>query len=131
MKRLKSQLTRLIPVLIILPLAVSCGSNENGNTTAKNEASQDSVSGLVAPDSVVIELAGIDSMTVFDLLRERHQVEFKSSALGVFVTAIDSVENSSGAYWIYTVNDSTPNVACDKCMTQNGDVVMWHFRKME
>ena len=130
MKRLKSQLTWLIPVLIILSLAVSCGSNEDGNTTARNEASRDSVSGA-ASDSVVIELVGINSTTVFELLRERHQVEFKSSALGVFVTAIDSVENSSGAYWIYTVNDSVPQVACDKCMIQNGDTVKWHFRKME
>lgn len=129
MKRLIYRSAWFFPLLIILPLAVSCGSNENGSTTARNEASQDSVSGA-APDSVVIELVGIDSTTVFELLKQHHQVDFKSSALGVFVTAIDSVENSSGAYWIYTVNDSTPQVACDKFLTESGDTVKWHFRKM-
>ncbi|MFH1373553.1 MAG: DUF4430 domain-containing protein [bacterium] len=127
----KYRLTLLIPVLMILPLAVSCGSNEDGSTTAENESSQDSISGAIASDSVVIELVGIGSTTVFELLKQQHQVDFKSSALGVFVTAIDSVENGSGAYWIYTVNDSTPNVACDKFLTESGDVVKWHFRKME
>ena len=46
------------------------------------------------------------------------------------MTAIDSIENSAGAYWIYSVNDSVPQVACDKYVTKNGDVVKWHFQKM-
>lgn len=82
-------------------------------------------------DSLVIELEGIDSMTVFDLLRAEHQVEHRSSMAGSFVTAIDSVESGSDYFWIYSVNDSMPSVACDKLVTSDGDRVKWHFRRMK
>jgi len=82
-------------------------------------------------DSVVIELAGVDSMTVFDLLKAEHQVEYRSSMAGTFVTAINSVESGSDYFWIYSVNDSTPSIACDKLVTSDGDRVKWHFRRLK
>ena len=44
-------------------------------------------------------------------------------------TAIDSVENDLTAYWIYSVNDSTPGVASDKYLVSPGDTVRWHLRR--
>lgn len=82
-------------------------------------------------DSLVIDLVGVDSLTVFDLLRTTHQVEYRSSMAGPFVTAIDSVESGTDYFWIYLVNDSMPSVACDKLVTSDGDRVKWHFRRMK
>jgi hypothetical protein len=81
-------------------------------------------------DSIVIELAGKDSVSVFDLLRGSHAVCFQSTMGGVFVKQIDSVKSSTSAFWIYSVNDSMPKVAADRLLTRTGDRVKWHLRKM-
>lgn len=111
-------------------LLCSCGSKTENESDLKQSEAGNSTALSPPPDSVVIELAGADSQTVFDLLKDGHEVEYKSSVMGIFVTAIDSIENSAGAYWIYSVNDSVPQVASDKYVTKNGDVVKWRFRKM-
>ena len=80
-------------------------------------------------DSLVIELEGVDSVSVFELLKEKHQVEYKSSLQGVFVTAIDSVRAGDGYFWVYTVNDKPAQVACDIYITKNGDKIKWLLRK--
>ena len=119
-------------MLLILSalLLCSCDSKTENESALKQSEAVDSTALSPPPDSVVIELAGADSQTVFGLLKDGHEVEYKSSVMGIFVTAIDSIENSAGSFWIYSVNDSVPQVACDKYVTKNGDVVKWHFRKM-
>ena len=119
----------LVAVLSTFLLS-SCDSKTKKESDLKQSEAGDSTALSPPPDSVVIELAGADSQTVFDLLEDSHEVEYKSSVIGIFVTAIGSIENSAGAYWMYSVNDSVPQVACDKYVTKNGDVVKWHFRKM-
>jgi hypothetical protein len=106
-------------MLITTTLSIACGStdtNQSQGTTA---------------DSVTVALSGVDSVSVFDLLKRNHAVDYRSTMAGVFVTGIDSVENSQQAYWIYTVNDTSPQVAADKMLTHDGDRVVWHFRKTE
>jgi len=110
-------------------LLYSCGSKTEKESYLKQTETAKSMVPLPLSDSVIIELAGADSQTVFDLLRNGRQVEYRSSAMGVFVTAIDSIENGGGAYWLYSVNDSILPVACDKYVTKIGDIVKWHFRK--
>ena len=119
----------LVAVLSTFVLC-SCDSKTENESDLKQSEAGDSTALSPPPDSVIIEFAGADSQTVFDLLKDSHEVEYKSSVMGIFVTAIDLIENSAGAYWIYSVNDSVPQVACDKYVTKNGDVVKWHFRKM-
>lgn len=80
-------------------------------------------------DSVVVMLIGVDSMTVFDLLKSLHAIDYQSTAAGVFVKSIDSVYGGSEAYWIYSVNDTLAQVAADKYVTRRGDVIRWHLRK--
>ena len=105
----------------ILALLVGCSKDSDSEATY---GGQDT-----AEDSVVIELAGIDSVSAFDLLRRDHEVDYRSTALGVFVTAVDSFETSRTAFWIYTVNDSMLDMAADKAITADGDRVKWHYRK--
>lgn len=86
--------------------------------------------GATPVDSLVIELAGADSVSVFDLLKQQHEIEFKSSLMGNLVTMIDSVVVGSGYYWFYSVNDSMGNMACEQYITSDGDIVHWYFRKV-
>ena len=81
-------------------------------------------------DSLLIELSGMDSFSVLDILRENHDVEFTSSAMGAFIKAIDSIENGDGYFWLYSVNDSMAQVACDRYLTDSQDVIKWYFRKV-
>jgi len=106
----------------------SCDGNQRQDDKAQSNTEQKTAVSADR-DSVVIELSGADSLTVLDLLLAGHQVAYKSTAAGVFVTAIDSIKNGGGAYWIYSVNDSLPQVACDRYVTKDGDMVKWHFRK--
>ena len=95
----------------------------------KEKATADKDTAVEVKDSLVIELEGVDSVSVFDILKEKHQVEYKSSLQGVFVTAIDSISAGDGYFWIYTVNDKPAQVACDIYITRNGDKIKWLFRK--
>lgn len=115
-------------VLALLALVVGCvekREQDYGDATQAEDTTQ-----VVQRDSLVIELAGADSVTVFDLLQADHQVDFQGSAQGVFVKAIDSIPNGERVYWLYSVNDSMGQVACDKYVTKDGDRIRWHYRKM-
>ena len=112
-----------VQVWLIVAL-VSCGGQPEDPS-----ADSGKLESSVAPDSVVIALAGEDSVSVLELLQRDHEVAFKSSVMGKFVTAVDSLESGSSVFWVYTVNDSSPAVACDRFLTSNGDTVRWHFRK--
>lgn len=79
-------------------------------------------------DSLVIIYDGIDSMNVLEILMRNHDVNTVSSAMGIFVRGIDSIENSSEAFWLYSVNDTVADRAADNYMTKAGDIVKWHYR---
>jgi len=106
---------------VVLALLAGCDSSGKADRTATDRPSDS--------DSLVIELAGADSVSVFDLLEAGHEVGFTRTALGVFVTRIDSVRNGSGCFWIYSLNDTMPSTAADRCITVSGDRVRWHFRR--
>ncbi len=80
-------------------------------------------------DSLTIELNGSDSLTVFEILKLNHKVTTKSSAIGKFVTGIDSIFAGDGYFWVYTVNDTVPQIACDKMKVGKTDNIKWYFRK--
>lgn len=79
-------------------------------------------------DSVVVTLLCEDSISVLGLLQQAHQVEFRSSAMGAFVTSIDSVAGGGDAFWLYSVNDTMVPLAADRMIVQPGDTVRWHLR---
>ena len=111
-----------------LALLLSCSAQESdkaGSGKQENAASE-SASG----DSLTIALTGEDSISVFDLLKRSHQVDSWSTAVGVFVNGIDSMKNGPRVFWIYSVNDSMPDIASDRKITKAGDKVVWHFRRL-
>lgn len=108
---------------------VSCG--EQKRTNAGSSGRNNIASEAAKLDSVTIELTGADSVSVFDLLRRAHKVDSYSTAVGEFVSGIDTVKNSARAFWVYSVNDTMPEIASDKKLTKTGDRVVWHYRKLE
>lgn len=117
----------LSAVFTLLATLLAC----SGQQQTQEPSETDSAISAVSPaDSIVVELNGLDSMTVLDLLKASHQVEYQSTMSGAFVTAVDSVTNDTDHSWLYSVNDSMAQMACDKYVTAPGDRVKWHFRKI-
>ena len=111
-------------------LSAAAGCSGQSDTAKKPASTADTARSSTAQDSVLVELTGRDSVSVFDLLRQSHAVCFQESMGGVFVKQIDSAKNSASAFWIYSVNDTMPKVAADRLLTRTGDRVKWHFRKV-
>lgn len=120
---------------MLFMICLSCQINPGctGQTDTNKQAVPNPADTAMPPasrDSIVIELAGKDSVSVFDLLKGSHAVCYQSTIGGVFVKQIDSAKNSASAFWIYSVNDTLPKVAADRLLTHTGDRVKWHLRKM-
>ena len=126
-----TQSTRLVfitTLFLALVLAVSCGKKEDETTTSGDQDIKRA--GLANPgDSLILEMTGIDSLTVFDVLVKEHEVKHMTSLKGAYVIRIDSISNEGGYYWLYSVNGVMGDVACDKHVTKNGDAVRWHYRQ--
>lgn len=115
--------------LLGLALFLSCNAQQSDQRDAGNQKS--SALRSADRDSLTIILTGEDSVSVFELLKRSHRVDSWSTAVGVFVNGIDSMKNSPRVFWIYSVNDSLPDIASDKKITKAGDKVVWHFRRMQ
>ncbi len=124
---------RLRPALLffVFGLLIFACSGQQKSENEKSSPTTDSVTVAPAADSLRIELIGLDSLSVFELLEKSHRVSYHPTALGVFVNGIDSVENDARHYWVYSVNDSMPQIASDKYLTATGDRIVWHYRKVE
>ncbi len=122
----RQTVSMLFTVAVMISL-IACGGKKQSNDG--NADTPDDTLSMAAPsDSVTVELTGMDSLSVFELLQKSHAVDYHPTALGVFVTGIDSLENNSNHYWVYSVNDSFPQIASDKYLTATGDRVVWHYR---
>lgn len=104
-------------------LCAGCSSDDSGDKS--NARTVD----LEPNDSLVIELAGRDSMTVLEVTDAAHDVQCRASAMGSFVIQIDTIRNSPRYFWVCSVNGEMIDVAADKHMTRTGDVVRWHYRR--
>ena len=111
----------LIKIVSVLLLVSGCA----GNGGEREGAARVDTSS----DSLTLVMSSEDSVSVLDLLRRHHEADIRSSALGSFVTAIDSIENGGGAFWVYSVNADLPQTAADNYMVGPKDTVRWHFRR--
>jgi hypothetical protein len=113
-----------IGLILGLLLLAGCGEKKNETeATSKMEEKSEPV------DSLVITLQGVNGESVYELTKKHHQVESVESAVGRFVHTIDSVSINSNYGWMYSVNDTMGQVASDKYITHDSDVVQWHYRK--
>ena len=115
---------RILIIIAVLALfAAGCSKTDEAKIVEKPPTEE-------PYDSLTVELRGVDSLTVFEILTSSHQVDYATTASGVFIKAIDSVENSGDFYWIYSVNDSMAQVAADRYIATEGDIICWHYRRM-
>ena len=124
----QSTLLAFITTLFLaLVLAVSCGKKEDETGTAGDQDTKHA--GLADPaDSLILEMTGIDSLTVFDILVKEHEVKHMTSLKGAYVVRIDTISNEGGYFWLYSVNGVMGVGACDKYVTKDGDAIRWHYR---
>ncbi len=111
-----------IIVILVLFSFVSCGDTDNNSSEKTNNGNKNS-------DSLVIEIAGFTGKSVFDVTLEKYHVDFVESSMGVFVKAIDSIESTRNFAWIFSVNDSFVPVASNDYITNDTDVIKWHYKK--
>ena len=122
-----TRLAFITTLFLALVLAVSCGKKEDETDTAGDQEIKRA--GLADPaDSLILEMTGIDSLTVFDILVKEHEVKHMTSLKGAYVIRIDSISNQGGYYWLYSVNGAMGDVACDKHVTKDSDAIRWHYR---
>jgi hypothetical protein len=115
-----------LTVLLVCSLSfVACSADKQDSEGQSQVAPDNSPT-----DSLTITLTGADSVSVFDLLQQSHTVDYQSSAMGVFVKAIDSIYSGDNYFWVYSVNDTMAKTAADKYMTADGDTIIWHFRRV-
>ena len=112
-------------LVVALAAMIGC-QKESGDQIGQTSADSNAVT--TPCDSIVIDLVATDSTTALDILQESHYVAYKSSLMGVFVTSIDSIESGTSTFWLYSVNGTMAEVACDKRAISPGDTVRWHFR---
>ena len=114
-----------IIILTVILIISGCSRKDQGEKTQ----SETTTTEKIYADSMVIELEGVDSLSVFEVLQAGHEVDYKATAMGVFIQAIDSIGGDSDYFWIYAVNDSVAQIACDKYITGGGDRIKWMYRK--
>lgn len=126
-----TQSLRLLGIFIIITLLGIGGCSKKQEAEPKVEATVETPVEEITPvDSIVLEFVSEDSISVYDLLDQQHDVELKTTATGAFIVGIDSTYNHEGFFWIYSVNDSMAQISCDQYMIKPGDTVKWHYRNM-
>ena len=79
-------------------------------------------------ETKVIEYQGEDGKSVCDILKAKYQVEATTSDFGMMVNLINGLKATDKEFWLYSVNDKSGEVACDKQMTEAGDKVRWEYK---
>ena len=75
-----------------------------------------------------VTYSGQDGKTVYDILKETHNVDASTSSMGVLVKSIDGVSQTDKEFWLYDVNGTESNVGADQQMTKSTDVIHWQLK---
>jgi hypothetical protein len=110
----------IIALSLVALVLGACGQKESASKEPQKDQEQ---------DSLTIVLTGEQGKSVADILGARHEVRILASARGMFIKAIDGVENTGEYNWVYTVNGKPATVAADQYITEPGDTIRWHYRK--
>ena len=96
---------------IAVIMCISCSGDKNGDEEIKT-----------------IVLSGEEGKTVFDILSANHEVEYTESEMGIFINAIDGIENSGGHFWVYSINAEPGKIACNQAVVSDGDKIEWKYK---
>lgn len=96
-------------------------TNQETNSTEETTQTESIQSKSIAYD-------GEDGKTVYDLLKEKYQVEATEGSYGVMVNSINGLAATDSEFWLYSVNGQSGDVSADKMATKNGDQVLWEYK---
>lgn len=136
--------------LMLAFATAACGSNDTaGNTDTAGSTDQTQSSDAAAEEiTVTIDIDYPDSSKVTDVENARVVIADGSSVLDVlnkyaeeanikitmdegsqmpYVTAINGVEATDTAGWVYEINDEMIMETADKHIVKNGDDIEWSF----
>lgn len=113
--------------LIVMLLAIAC-SDESEVAPPEGGVEFSYLEPTDERDSVLIQMIGVDTLTVFDLLKKALPEKHMSSVKGAFVTYIDDIGGPDEYFWIYTINGELVSEACDRFTPESGDIICWHYR---
>lgn len=151
-KRFIKQPSLKPPVIIIASLALVLtvslliwglrANNNRDNPVPANQtneaASYHYEIAITQPDQhQLFQIESEQPLTAFAALQKTAEqytipVEFQTSDMGVFVTAIaGTVNGTDGRYWVYEINDQKVPVAADAYTLQADDRLVWKFTNPE
>jgi hypothetical protein len=89
----------------------------------------------VTADSATVQPIAITAtqsgQTAFDLLQASADVKFQQYDFGVFITEINGVAGDTQHFWALYVNDQMSQTGADQTVLEPGDVVEFHYDKMQ
>mgnify|MGYP001057667523 CR=1 FL=1 len=104
MKKLRqAAMFAIVTICATIVCMVGCNSAD--------DAADTSAATLDPADSLVLVMVAEDTSTALELLAANYEVSSHSTTMGVFVKAIDSLEGGGNAFWVFSVNDTMPQVA--------------------
>ena len=114
--------------LMVMFLALSCS---DGSDVAPPEGGVEFsyLQPTDSNDSVLIQMIGVDTLTVFGLLQKALPEKHMSSVKGVFVTYIDETGGPDEYFWVFTINGEMISEASDHFTPETGDTIRWHYRQ--
>ncbi len=117
----KNIVSKIVPAGLVV-LALTFG----GSYYYKTVYNQPQSAAVV--EQKTIFYAGEDGKTVFDLLKEKYQVESTDSSMGVMINSINGLKATDKEFWLYSVNGQSGEVAADKFSTKTGDEIKWEYK---
>ncbi len=126
-KRISAIVLALVIVLIIVLSSVNTPppSDEVKLITITENISYN---GIIANFS--IQLTVYSNQSVFSILNDTTDIQYKKYANAFFVEGINNViqnVNITGYYWIYYINGIRSNYASDNYYPANSDVILWNY----
>lgn len=110
----------VISLMAGLFLIIACGESGQKETGDTGQSS----------DSLTVTVMGETGKSILEVTIAHHAVEMVESSMGIFVKGIDSIQGGGGYAWFISVNDKMIHVAADKYITEDNDIIKWHFRKL-
>jgi hypothetical protein len=107
-------------LLALISLISGCAKETDSGKTAFR----------TAQDSLTIELHGENGKSVLEITVSSHKVDYLETAAGAFVRGIDSLSSNNNLGWLYSVNGKMADMASNKYITNDTDIIRWHYRKM-
>jgi len=121
---MKKRIPLMLSLALVLVLAFVACTPSVPPDVAPGDIVELSIEGVLSAQVIAL----LPGDTAFDLLqRSGADVEYSTSAFGVFVTSIGGIAGDSSSAWMFYVNGEQPMVGSDSYTPGPNDVIVWRF----